>query len=61
VNVYIQSVKLNGNAYEKAYITQNDIANGGMLEFVMGSQPNKKWGANADDAPPAWGYLNDGN
>ncbi|MFZ1978846.1 MAG: GH92 family glycosyl hydrolase [Bacteroidota bacterium] len=60
-NVYIQSVKLNGKPYGKAYITQNDIVNGGTLEFVMGNQPNKEWGANIEDAPPAWGYPSDGN
>jgi predicted alpha-1,2-mannosidase len=55
-NCYIQSVKLNGKAYSKTYITQNDIADGGKLEFVMGPKPNKNWGTKATDAPLAWGY-----
>lgn len=41
-NVYIQSVKLNGKPYEKAYLTHADIMDGGELEFVMSSRPNKK-------------------
>jgi predicted alpha-1,2-mannosidase len=43
-NIYIQSAKLNGKNYNRAYITQKDIANGGILEFAMGDKPNKKWG-----------------
>lgn len=39
-NIYIQSAKLNGNAYTKSYITFNDITAGGTLEFEMGSQPS---------------------
>jgi predicted alpha-1,2-mannosidase len=55
-NIYIQSAKLNGKPYSKTYITQNDLMNGNILEFVMGSQPNRRWGVSAEDAPPAWGY-----
>ncbi|MES2488004.1 MAG: glycoside hydrolase domain-containing protein, partial [Bacteroidota bacterium] len=43
-NKYIQSATLNGKAYNKTHITQNDINAGGTLEFVMGARPNKKWG-----------------
>ncbi|MDE1191711.1 MAG: GH92 family glycosyl hydrolase [Arachidicoccus sp.] len=43
-NKYIQSVKLNGKAYNKTLITHRDIENGGTLDFVMASKPNKKWG-----------------
>lgn len=43
-NIYIQSAKLNGNEYSKSYITHKDIITGGILEFVMGNQPNKNWG-----------------
>jgi predicted alpha-1,2-mannosidase len=57
-NIYIQSVKLNGKAYSKNYITQNDIMNGGKLEFTMGTKPNKAWGVKAEDQPPLWGYNN---
>jgi predicted alpha-1,2-mannosidase len=43
-NCYIQSAKLNGKPYNKCYISHQQILNGGTLEFVMGAQPNKKWG-----------------
>jgi predicted alpha-1,2-mannosidase len=41
-NPYIQSMKMNGKPYNKAYITQRDIDSGSTLEFVMGSKPSKK-------------------
>ncbi|MFM6925005.1 MAG: GH92 family glycosyl hydrolase [Ferruginibacter sp.] len=41
---YIQSVKLNGRAWNKRYIKHSDIESGGLLEFVMGDEPNKEWG-----------------
>ena len=56
LNVYIQSLKLNGKPYSKTYITHNDIIKGGSLEFVMGKLPNKKWGTAPGDIPPSMGY-----
>lgn len=58
-NVYIQSVKLNGKAYDKTYITQNDITKGGQLEFVMGSKPNYKWGVSKNALPPSQAFSAD--
>ncbi len=43
-NVYIQSAKLNGRAYNKCYLDYKDIAAGGELELTMGNKPNKNWG-----------------
>jgi predicted alpha-1,2-mannosidase len=43
-NKYIQSAKLNGKVYNKCYIYHQDILNGGVLELVMGPNPNKNWG-----------------
>lgn len=41
-NRYVQSVKLNGIPYTQAFITNDDVINGGVLEFEMGAKPNKK-------------------
>lgn len=49
-NIYIQSAKFNGRAYDKNYITHQDIMSGGIFEFVMGETPNKKWGSSADSS-----------
>lgn len=40
-NIYIQSVELNGQPYTQPYIEHSDIAAGGKLVFVMGSEPAK--------------------
>ena len=39
--VYICSMKLNGEKYTKNYITHLDIMKGGILEFVMTASPGK--------------------
>ncbi len=57
-NVYIQSVKLNGKAYGKTYITQSDITSGSKLEFTMGPKPNKTWGIKPGDQPPVIANMN---
>jgi predicted alpha-1,2-mannosidase len=43
-NIYIQSAKLNGKLLNRPWITHNEIARGGTLEFEMGILPNKAWG-----------------
>ncbi len=40
-NKYIQEVKLNGTVLDRSYITHEEIMNGGILEFTMGSVPKK--------------------
>ena len=50
-NVYIQSAKLNGVNYTKSYLTYNDIASGGVIEYEMGATPNKAWGSSETDVP----------
>ena len=50
-NIYIQSATLNGQPYEKSYITYDDIMSGGELNFVMGDKPNKSFGAAPESRP----------
>jgi predicted alpha-1,2-mannosidase len=47
-NVYIQSVKLNGKPYHKAYVLHQDVVKGGTLDFVMGPKPNSAYLLTAD-------------
>jgi predicted alpha-1,2-mannosidase len=54
-NIYIQSAKLNGKSYTKSYITHAMIMEGGVLEFTMGSEPNKEFGFKKNDRPQS-GY-----
>ncbi len=48
-NKYIQSASLNGKKYELNYLTHQTIMEGGELNFVMGSEPNKKWGSSDEN------------
>ena len=50
-NIYIQSVKLNGKTHTHSFLTYKEIMQGGYLEFEMGPQPNKQFGAAMDDRP----------
>ena len=48
---YIQSITLNGNPLLRSYITYEDIAKGGVIEFTMGDEPNKTWGIGKGNMP----------
>ena len=50
-NVYIQSVRLNGRAHDKTFVTHDALRDGGTLTFVMGPKPNKSWGSAKAAAP----------
>ena len=40
-NKYIQSVELNGKKLENPFFDHQDVIEGGVLQFKMGSQPKK--------------------
>ena len=42
-NIYIQSVSVNGQPYNKSYITHEMIMQGDTIHFVMGNQPGPVW------------------
>ena len=50
-NRYVRSLKIDGNKYDKLYITHEDLMKGGKWEFDMGSKPNKKRGLNRTEKP----------
>ncbi len=52
-NPYIQSATLNGQPYERPWITHADVVAGGELVLQMGTAPNTDWGSAADLAPPS--------
>ncbi len=51
-NRYIQSARLNGESFTRTWLSHATIAAGGVLEFEMGPEPNRKWGSGPADAPP---------
>lgn len=42
-NIYVQSVKVNGEPYRKSYFTHEQIMSGATVEFEMGDRPGKVW------------------
>jgi predicted alpha-1,2-mannosidase len=50
-NFYIQSDSLNGNSYNKSFITYTDIIKGGELKIMMGDNPSDTWAAKDYECP----------
>ncbi|MFF7194840.1 GH92 family glycosyl hydrolase [Streptomyces sp. NPDC008079] len=49
-NIYVQSLKVNGKAWNKVYLTQSQLSSGARLDFTMGSKPSK-WGTGKNALP----------
>jgi hypothetical protein len=49
-NVYVQSLKVNGEPYTKTYLPHSLLVEGATLEFEMGPEASP-WGTGVDDAP----------
>jgi predicted alpha-1,2-mannosidase len=45
---YVQSACLNGEAFNRPWIWHHELIEGGLLEFEVGPQPSKTWGATSD-------------
>ncbi|MBN2162750.1 MAG: GH92 family glycosyl hydrolase [Pontiellaceae bacterium] len=50
-NVYIQTATLNGHPLTRSWISYDEIMQGGVLKFTMGSIPNKARGTGDADLP----------
>ncbi|WP_217538614.1 GH92 family glycosyl hydrolase [Stenotrophomonas sp. GbtcB23] len=49
-NVYVQSLKINGQPWTRTWVPHEVIAKGATLDFEMGPAPSR-WGTGPDDAP----------
>lgn len=50
-NMYIQSAKLNGKAYQNSFVQFEAIQNGGTLTFDLQDTPNKNWAEKPENVP----------
>lgn len=50
---YIDGATLNGNPFDKIFITHDQILRGGELDFQMASFPNYHWAIAPESRPPA--------
>lgn len=57
-NKYIQSAMLNGQPFNRTWITHDEIIKGGELVFQMGNKPNVKWGTNKKSVPDSMSEKN---
>lgn len=56
-NIYIQSISLNGQEYNKSFINHFDIIKGGELILYMGNKPNKNFGKKIENI--SYSSIND--
>ncbi|MBM9507650.1 GH92 family glycosyl hydrolase [Actinacidiphila acididurans] len=49
-NVYVQSLKVNGEDWDKVYLTQKQLSQGARLDFTMGPKPSD-WGSGKNALP----------
>ena len=50
-NIYVQSIRFNGKAVNKNWISHFDLLRGGVLDFSMGPMPNKGRGVREEAYP----------
>ncbi|HEX6070982.1 MAG TPA: glycoside hydrolase family 92 protein, partial [Longimicrobiaceae bacterium] len=52
LNPYIQSATLNGQPFDRSWISHEELLRGGTLSLQMGPEPNPSWGSAPASAPP---------
>ncbi|WP_101690173.1 GH92 family glycosyl hydrolase [Dysgonomonas massiliensis] len=56
-NKYIQSMTIDGKEWNQSWFSHNDIKDGAIIHFVMGSVANKKWASASSSFPPSFKYI----
>ena len=56
-NLYIESLRVNGQESTRNYLKHADLLQGGTIELKMGSHPNLNRGINDDDAPYSFSKM----
>jgi putative alpha-1,2-mannosidase len=51
---YVQSLSIDGTPTTRTWLHFADVADGGTLDYSMGSSPNEAWGGAAADLPPSF-------
>ncbi len=55
---YVQSLTINGQAWNKPWIRFADISHGASLVYTLSNVANHTWGANPADVPPSYSLRN---
>lgn len=59
-NIYIESMRLNGQEYTKNYLDHNEMMKGGVIDITMSDQPNMIRGTKAEDMPYSFSVNEEG-
>jgi predicted alpha-1,2-mannosidase len=51
---YVQSLALNGSAWNNAYIPASVVTGGGTLDYTLGASANTSWASGPASAPPSY-------
>ncbi|MGP3947666.1 GH92 family glycosyl hydrolase [Streptomyces sp. 7N604] len=51
---YVQFLRINGRASDRAWLPESFVNRGGRLDFTLGTEPDRSWGADPADAPPSF-------
>jgi predicted alpha-1,2-mannosidase len=51
---YVQSLSLNGSAWDKAYVPASYLSGSAELDFTLGSSANTSWASASSAAPPSY-------
>jgi predicted alpha-1,2-mannosidase len=51
---YVQSLRVNGQVSNRAWLPESIVLNGGTLDFTLGTTANTSWGSAPADAPPSF-------
>jgi predicted alpha-1,2-mannosidase len=51
-SLYVQSLNLNGSAYNSAWLPWSAVQNGGTLDFTLSTNANSTWGTDTSISPP---------
>ncbi|CAM3719817.1 lectin [Kibdelosporangium persicum] len=51
---YVQNLRVDGQASNRAWLPASFVANGGTLDYTLGTSPNTAWGSAPADAPPSF-------
>lgn len=52
---YVRSLRLNGHAYARPWISYCQLAQGSDLSFALSRRPDRAWGVSGAAAPPSFG------
>ncbi|MEU9211096.1 GH92 family glycosyl hydrolase [Streptomyces sp. NPDC048415] len=51
---YVHDLKLDGAHWERTYLPQSVVREGGRLDFTLSAEPDKTWATGAKAAPPSY-------